>query len=248
MLSGKKILAIIPARGGSKGIPRKNLRTIAGKPLLAWSILEAKKSSLIDRVIVSSEDEEILALAASFGGDIPFARPRNLSLDDTPGVEPVLHALESLMDFDYVVVLQPTSPLRIVSDIDGSIEQAVSRQVPSVVTVSIPEKLPFWMCTVGPTGQLNYLFAEGEDTLRRQDAQEIYALNGAVFVAECNWFKKSKRLDSQESVCYVMPKERSIDIDDEMDLKVCEALLLDRSKEKGIQVKVTTAYEGVPKI
>lgn len=117
-----KILAIIPARGGSKGVPRKNIRDLAGKPLIAWTIEEAKKSKYITRLILSSEDEEIIEAAKKYGCEVPFVRPIELAQDNTPGIEPVLHAIEKCPGYDYVLLLQPTSPLRTVEDIDGCIE------------------------------------------------------------------------------------------------------------------------------
>ncbi|MEH2097772.1 acylneuraminate cytidylyltransferase family protein, partial [Nostoc sp.] len=121
MIHGKKVLAIIPARGGSKAVPRKNIREIGGKPLIAWTIEEAKKSQYIDRLILSSEDDEIISIAQKWGCEIAFKRPVELAQDDTPGIAPVLHALNQLPIYDYVVLLQPTSPLRQVIDIDGCI-------------------------------------------------------------------------------------------------------------------------------
>jgi CMP-N,N'-diacetyllegionaminic acid synthase len=120
MFEGKTILAIVPARGGSKGVPRKNIRLLAGKPLIAWTIDEAKKSRYIDRLILSSEDDEIIEVAREFGCEIPFKRPDELAQDDTPGIESVIHAINTLEEkYDFVVLLQPTSPLRTVEDIDG---------------------------------------------------------------------------------------------------------------------------------
>ncbi|MBX9769903.1 MAG: acylneuraminate cytidylyltransferase family protein [Candidatus Obscuribacterales bacterium] len=248
MFAGKTVLAVIAARGGSKGLPGKNLRLVAGKPLIYWSILEAQKSKLIDRLIVSSEDNEILAVARSFGAETPFVRPESLAADDTPGVAPVLHALEALPGYDYVVLLQPTSPLRTVEDIDGSIGEAINKQSKSVVTISEPEKLPNWMCTLDENGRLSFLLGQSENTERRQDAKKIYALNGAVFVADCNWLVKSQRLDCEESIGFEMPKERSIDVDDEMDLKICETLLLERAGVQKNQLVATTICEDRPKL
>ena len=128
MLNGKTILAIIPARGGSKGIPRKNIKPLAGKPLIAWTIEEAKKSKYIDRLILSSEDEEIIRIAKKWGCEVPFVRPKEFAEDETSGIEPILHAIETLSEkYDYVCLLQPTSPLRTVNDIDGCIKKCIDR-------------------------------------------------------------------------------------------------------------------------
>ena len=125
MIDNKRVLAIIPARGGSKGVPRKNIRNLAGKPLIAWTIKEGKKSKYIDRLILSSEDSEIIEIAKAYGCDVPFVRPEELAKDNTSGVEPVLHAVSKLEGYDIVVLLQPTSPLRTVTDIDKCIEKCI---------------------------------------------------------------------------------------------------------------------------
>lgn len=122
MIDGKTVLAIIPARGGSKGVPRKNIRDVAGKPLIAWTIEAANQSLLVDRVVVSTDDQEIADTAVRWGAEVPFLRPIELAQDSTPGILPVIHMLtEILPHYDLVVLLQPTSPLRSVEDIDGAI-------------------------------------------------------------------------------------------------------------------------------
>lgn len=125
MINNKKILAIIPARGGSKGLPRKNIRELAGKPLIAWTIEAGRKSKYIDRLIVSSEDFEIIEVAKKYGAEIPFVRPKHLAEDESLGLDPVFHALRELPGYDIVVLLQPTSPLRLTEDIDACIEQLI---------------------------------------------------------------------------------------------------------------------------
>ena len=121
MIEGKKVLAVIPARGGSNGVPRKNIIDVGGKPLIAWTIEEARKSKYIDRLILSSDDREIIEIAKRWGCEVPFEQPAEMARDGTPGIAPVLHAIEMLPDYDYVVLLQPTSPLRQVEDVDGCI-------------------------------------------------------------------------------------------------------------------------------
>ena len=146
MISGKSILAIIPARGGSKGIPRKNIKLLAGKPLIAWTIDEAKKSIYIDRLILSSEDEEIIRIAKEWGCEAPFIRPAELAEDNTPGIDVVIHAIDALKEkYDYLVLLQPTSPLRKVEDIDRCIETCIDRNVPACISVSETMNHPYWM-------------------------------------------------------------------------------------------------------
>ncbi|MED1722403.1 acylneuraminate cytidylyltransferase family protein [Brevibacillus parabrevis] len=225
MIQGKSVLAIIPARGGSKGIPRKNIREVGGKPLLSWTIDEAKKSDFIDRLIVSTDDEEIADVARHNGVEVPFLRPKNLAMDDTPGIAPVLHALEVLPGYDYVVLLQPTSPLRQVEDIDGCIEKCVIEQAKACVSVTVAEKTPYWMYHLSENGLLKSVINIEKQFFRRQDIPPVFSLNGAVYMADTNWLQKTQSFLEQETVGYVMPKERSIDIDNEMDIVFFEALI-----------------------
>ena len=129
MLGGKRILAIIPARAGSRRLKGKNIKPLLGKPLLAWTIEQAQQACLIDRLILSSEDAATINIARKYACEVPFKRPANLAQDDTPGIMPVLHALEHLPGYDYVMLLQPTSPLRSSIDIDECIKYCIARQL-----------------------------------------------------------------------------------------------------------------------
>lgn len=223
MIQGKTVLAIIPARGGSKGIPRKNVRLLAGKPLIAWTIEEAKKSKYIDRLILSSEDDEIIKVAEEWGCEAPFVRPPELARDDTPGIEPVLHALNTLKEkYDYVVLLQPTSPLRSVDDIDGCIETCLMSHSPSCVTVTEIDQHPHWMYTVDAGGYLSPVIEKLNITHCRQALPQVYILNGAVYVSDTAPLTKNRTFLTKETKAYIMPRERSLDIDNEIDLKLFE--------------------------
>lgn len=222
-----KILAIIPARGGSKGVPRKNIRDLAGKPLIAWTIEEAKKSRYIDRLILSSEDDEIIEVAKQYGCEVPFKRPLELAQDDTPGIEPVLHAIEQCPGYDYVVLLQPTSPLRTAEDIDGCIEKLLNSDADFCVSVTEPEKSPYWMYTLEGERMVPLLPQE-ELVVRRQDLPKVYALNGAVYVGKSSEVKKSKAFLTENTVAFEMVAEHSFDIDTELDFKICEVLIKDK--------------------
>lgn len=228
MIQGKSILAIIPARGGSKGIPRKNIRMLAGKPLIAWTIEEAKKSKYIDRLILSSEDEEIIKVAKEWGCEVPFVRPAELAKDDTPGIEPVLHAISMLPGYDYVVLLQPTSPLRLVDDIDGCIETCLSANAPSCVSVTEVNQHPYLMYKIDKTGYLAPFRDQKNEIHRRQDLPAVYILNGAAYVAASTWVQQSRSFLRPDTKAYVMPKGRSQDIDDSIDLQIAELILKDR--------------------
>ncbi|OAS14520.1 cytidylyltransferase domain-containing protein [Paenibacillus oryzisoli] len=225
MIQNKKILALIPARGGSKGVPGKNILVVQDKPLIAWTIEEAKKSKYIDRVVLSSEDEEIIKVADQWGCDIPFVRPANLAKDDTPGIDPVLHALDHLPDYDYVIMLQPTSPLRSVEDIDNAIEYCFSKNALCCVSVCRTSENPYWMYKV-IDGNLRPIVNDNETMyLRRQDLPPTFILNGAIYIANCNWLKESKSFLTDKTVAYIMDSARSLDIDNEIDFVLLEYYL-----------------------
>lgn len=219
-----KILAVIPARGGSKGMPRKNIREIGGKPLLAWTIEEAKKSKYIERIILSSEDDEIINIAKEYGCDVPFVRPKELATDDATSVDSILHAINECKGYDYVVLLQPTSPLRTVEDIDGCIELVLKEKTDFCVTVTVPENSPYWMYTL-ENGNLKALIQQDNFATRRQDLPKAYALNGAVYVANVKALCEQKTFLTETTKAYIMPHSRSFDIDTEIDFKICEYLL-----------------------
>lgn len=230
MIDGKRVLAIIPARGGSKGVPRKNIREVAGKPLIAWTIEEAKKSKYIDRLILSSEDAEIIRVGQSWGCEAPFVRPEALAQDDTPGIDPVLHAMELLPEYDLVVLLQTTSPLRSVADIDGCIALCITKNAPASVSVTEAEQSPYWMFRVNGDGRMQPLIEGGPAYARRQDLPVAYVLNGAIYVAQRNWLAEHKTFVTQETLGYVMPQDRSLDIDTELDLEILKVRLKEEGK------------------
>lgn len=226
MIDNKTVLAIIPARGGSKGILRKNICDVAGKPLIAWTIEEARKSHYIDRLILSSEDAEIIRVAKEWGCEVPFIRPADLAQDDTPGIDPVLHAINVLPEqYDYVVLLQPTSPLRTVADIDGCIRKCIDAGASACVSVTEPDKNPYWMYNLSNEDHLLPLLPQPDIISRRQDLPKVYALNGAVYVAIISWLTTTKSFLSSDTVAYLMDKENSCDIDTEFDLKIASLRL-----------------------
>jgi CMP-N,N'-diacetyllegionaminic acid synthase len=221
-----KVLAIIPARGGSKGVPRKNIKKLAGKPLIAWTIEEAKNSKYITKLILSSENEEIIKVAKEYGCEVPFVRPMELAKDDTPGIEPVLHALQQCPDFEYVVLLQPTSPLRTFEDIDGCISFLIENNADFCVSVTESEQSPYWMYTV-ENGKLKPLIDHNHNQVisRRQELPKCYALNGAVYVAKVDSLMREKSFLTPQTMSYVMPTDRSYDIDTLLDFKICEIIM-----------------------
>jgi len=233
MFERKKILAVIAARGGSKEVPRKNLRKLADKPLLVWTIEEAGKSSYLDKVILSSEDDEIINIARKSGCDVPFIRPKILSRDNTTAVEVALHAIEELNEsYDFVVMLQPTSPLRTASDIDGCIELCIKSSSPSCVTVTKNVKHPLWSYSMNSAGILQQFIQADLGKVQRQELPEVFVLNGAVYITRIEWFKKVQAFVTKETMGYIMPEERSLDIDTEFDILIADFLLKRMVRER----------------
>ncbi len=218
MISDKRVLAIVPARGGSTGVPRKNVRLVAGRPLIAYTIETARRSQHIDRIVVSSEDDEILSVGARCGAE-PLRRPQHLAADDTPGVGPALHAIEALPGFDIVVLLQPTSPLRASGDIDACIERCVAAGMTACVSLVEVEQSPYWMFSLTPERTLQPIVTFDDGLIaRRQDLPPVYLLNGAVYAAGSAWLASHGTLVRPGIAGWVMPAERSLDIDTESDL------------------------------
>lgn len=216
--------ALIPARGGSKGIPRKNIKSIAGKPLIAWTIEAALRARGIAAVIVSTDDEEIADVARNAGAEVPFLRPPELAKDDTSGVAPVLHALGLLPQYDNVLLLQPTSPMRSSSDIEACLALAAERLATSVVSVCEPDSHPLWTYRICADGHMHRLLGDDVPT-RRQDLPIVGALNGAMYFANADWLRKTGTLVHADTLAYMMPRERSVDIDTPFDWKFAELLL-----------------------
>jgi CMP-N-acetylneuraminic acid synthetase len=219
-----KTLGLIPARGGSKGIPRKNVRLIAGKPLIAWTIEAALGAPGLAAVVVSTEDAEIAEVARAAGAEVPFMRPSELARDETPGIDPVLHAFEALPGYDAVMLLQPTSPLRTSEDIGGLLEKASQAAAPSGVSVSLVNDHPAWMFIIRDDGRLETLLPQAQ-IARRQDLPAVYALNGAMYFAQRDWLRQRRSFVGPETIAYPMATERSVDIDTPLDWRLAELLL-----------------------
>ncbi|KOR32311.1 acylneuraminate cytidylyltransferase [Achromatium sp. WMS3] len=225
MIQNKTVLAIITARGASKRLPRKNVLELAGKPLIAWTITEAKSSKYIDRLILSSEDEEIIEVAKKWGCEVPFIRPVELAQDETSSMDVIFHALDTISEkYDYVVLLQPTSPLRTTQDIDACIEKCIQKDAPACVSVTEPNKNPYWMFTLKADETITPLITNNYNLQRRQELPKAYALNGAVYVADSLWLAKNKSFLTKDTIVYIMPNERSIDIDCKLDFIITTSL------------------------
>jgi CMP-N,N'-diacetyllegionaminic acid synthase len=199
---------------------------LGGKPLIAWTIEEAKKSKYIDRLILSSEDAEIIRIAKEWNCEVPFIRPLALAKDRTPGIAPVLHALKTLPEsYDYVTLLQPTSPLRRVDDIDGCIEQCLKLKGNSMISVTEPYKGLDYIYLLNSRHRLRPFLRAKKTSSRRQDFPKTFIVNGAVYFAKKDFILKNKTFYKNETLGYIMPVERSVDIDNEFDFRFAEFLL-----------------------
>lgn len=225
-MNNQKILAIIPARGKSKVIPRKNIRLLAGKPLIAYSIETALKSKYIDRVVVSTEDDEIADVAKIYGAKV-IKRPEELARDDSPTIDVVFHALDVLKLEDYnpdiLVLLQPTSPLRTREDIDNAIKLFLEKDCESVVSVCESIHL-YWSFKIEER-YLKPVFDKKYLKMRRQDLPKLYLPNGAIFVTTPVILRMYNSFYCNKTLPYIMPTERSIDIDNEKDFILAEILM-----------------------
>ena len=219
MIGGRKVLALIPARGGSKGLPGKNIMRIGGRPLIQWTIDAARASRYIDRLILSSDDSAIIAIAKAGGCEVPFVRDAALSEDKTSSIDVVVDALRRMPGYEIVVLLQPTSPLRSSQDIDGALERLESASAPACVTLRPAEDHPYWTFKLEDDDRLGRFAPPPANLpLRRQDLPPAWCLNGAVYAARVEWFLRERSFLSELTVGHPMPAERSLDIDTQTDM------------------------------
>ena len=232
-----KLLCIIPARGGSKGVPRKNVRSVGGKPLIAWSIEAAQQSKRVTNFYVSTDDQEIAQVSKQYQAEV-LNRPPEIAGDKTPMVDVILHALQECESqdsttFDYILLLQPTAPMRIGSDIDEAIDLLVSSEADSVVSVyQVEDAHPSRMYQIHD-GLLEAFCEEPAGSLR-QDLPAVYHRNGAIYACSRRLLVEEQTLWGGRMVPYVMPKKRSANIDDETDLEFAD-FMLSRNSETGVQ-------------
>jgi len=225
MNKDKTFLAIIPARGGSKRLPRKNVLNLCGKPLIVYSIEAGLKSKYISKVVVSSDDEEILQISQNFGADV-IKRPDNLATDTATTFDTIEHAINSLEKFDYIILLQPTSPLRNEKHIDEAIELLNQRNVDAIISVCETEHSPLWCNTLNEDlNMADFLSKELLDK-RSQDLPKYYRLNGAIYICKTEKFLNNRGFFLENSIiAYMMDKKDSVDIDEEIDFKLAEFCL-----------------------
>ncbi len=226
MIGDKKILAIIPARGGSKGLPGKNIMPLGGKPLIGWTIDAALNTNFIDKTIVSTDCQEISKVAVQLGASVPFIRPDEFSSDESTAVSVVYHALNTIDDnFDVIVLLQPTSPFRSEKHIRESLELYFSESASSVVSVCESDKSPYWCFWRNDNNSITPILSQENQFSRRQDLKKAFSLNGAIYILDVKKFINERKFIFEDSLSYVMDKESSVDIDDMMDLQLAQVIL-----------------------
>jgi CMP-N,N'-diacetyllegionaminic acid synthase len=235
MLKNKKIIGIIPARGGSKGIPRKNIKILAGKPLIAYTIEAALKSKYLDRVIVSTEDKEIAQISKKYGAEV-IKRPKKLATDTARIIDVIFYLLKILKREEkyipeIVILLQPTSPLRTSNDIDKAIDIFLKNKCESVISVC--ETTPFlYLAFKIAKNYLRPIFSKKYFTQRRQDLTKVYIPNGAIYISTPKNLLKYKGFYSKKTLPYIMPVSRSIDIDTREEFKIAEICLKNLNLDK----------------
>lgn len=230
MYRDKKVLCIIPARAGSKGLTGKNIKELLGKPLIAYSIKQAKQSKYIDRVIVSTESPEVAENSRQYGAEVPFLRPQELAADNSSIFDVLIHAIEWVERnenyvFDILVLLHANTPLRTIEDIDNCIQLLVEESADSVFSVTEAHRNPYFNMVELQEGTKVRLVKEGNNYINRQDAPVVYDMNSSIYVWWKDILRQKKSPFLEKSRIYVMPKERSIDIDDALDFKIAEMLM-----------------------
>lgn len=231
------VLGIIPARGGSKGIPRKNIAPILGKPLLYYTAKAALSARKLDRVVLSTEDQEIAAIGRSLGLEVPFLRPPDLAKDDTPTLAVLQHIVKRLeadgASYDAVMILQPTSPLRRAVDIDGAIDFLETTGADSVISfVDVGEAHPARMKFIDESGRIvDPPFAEAVEGQRRQELPKMYLREGSIYLTRTEVLMEGNSLKGNDCRPWIVDSERAWNIDTPFDLFICEQILKARLHE-----------------
>jgi CMP-N,N'-diacetyllegionaminic acid synthase len=230
MINDLSVIAVIPARGGSKGLPGKNIRPLLGKPLIGWSIEQAFASKYIDEVVVSSDCPEIIELSRKFGANVPFKRPAKLASDNSTTIDVLIHCLdwfeENNKSFDILVLLEPTSPIREVSDIDNSLRILISKEQGSVVSVCKTEgQNPAFCFKKNDDSKINPYLEIQPTNLRRQEIEPVYFLDGTIYSSFTSSLRNQKSFYHNCTFGFEVPKWKSLEIDDIVDFSMVESVM-----------------------
>ncbi|PLX68537.1 MAG: CMP-N-acetlyneuraminic acid synthetase [Denitrovibrio sp.] len=234
MIDGKKVLGLVIARGGSKGLPGKNLLELGGKPLVCHSIDAGLNSEYIDDVVISTEDEAIADVARKCGCKVPFMRPDELATDSAKSIDVIKYALEALIEigdiYDYFVLLQPTTPFRDASHIDDCLRMLSDKDADSVVSVTEAEHHTLWMNELPEDMCMKGFIRPEAENKNRQDLPKHYRINGGVYAVRCSYMLSTMKLYSDRSYAYLMDNESSIDIDNSLDFELAKLVIEKRKK------------------
>lgn len=228
MYNNKTVLAIIPARSGSKGLKDKNIKELNGKPMISYTIEAAVRSGIFEDIIVSTDSQVYADISIDYGASVPFLRSNYLSSDTATSIDMIIHVIEEMnkigKEYDYFMLLQPTSPLRTKDDIINAIELLFEKEANSVVSVCEAENSPLYMNTINEDLSIDGFLPKGIKT-RRQELDKYYRLNGAIYLCKVEYFLKSKDFYNEKSYAYLMNKKNSIDVDDEVDFEFVKSLI-----------------------
>jgi CMP-N,N'-diacetyllegionaminic acid synthase len=225
-----KVLAIIPARAGSKTLKRKNIKTLLDKPLIIWTLDAAKKSKFINEIVISTDSEEIQKIVNEYGFECNSLRPSELALDTTTSYEVINYEISRKNGFDIVCMLQPTSPIRDSSDLDMAFDSFLSNNATSCVSVYKIQDIPYWTFKLSQTGFLSPLFSKEYFSKRRQELDDVYALNGAIYISKIKDYLINKSFVTDKTLPFEMTIERSIDIDTIDDFEAAEKYFILNNK------------------
>jgi len=228
------ILGLITARGGSKGVPKKNIKIVAGKHLIVWTIEAALKSSMLNRVVLSTDDKVIAEIGKNNNAEVPFLRPEILAQDNSPHIDVIFNAINWLIDNenwrpDYILLLQPTSPLRTCQDIDNVISMGIEKNADSVVSVCMSQVHPYKMKIINRAGKMIDYTEKPKGYLPRQKLPDIYFENGALYLIKTKVLLEQKTLFPENTIPYVMSEQNSLDIDTEWDVEIADLILTNKS-------------------
>ncbi len=229
MFHSLQIIAVIPARSGSKGLLHKNIRILGGKPLIAHSIIQAQETGIVDEIFLSTDSQEYADIAVKYGANVPFLRSEELASDSASTWACVREALDRYhtlgKEYDIVLLLQPTSPLRTARDIIGAIKQMALSNADAVVSVCEADHSPLWYNTLPENKSLTGFVRPEIMAKTRQELPAYYRINGAIYAVSTSYFSKTQNIYDGNSFAYIMPKERSLDIDTQFDFSFAEYLL-----------------------
>lgn len=237
-----RVLAVVAARGGSKGLPGKNIRPLAGRPLVAWSVAAALGAECVSRVIVSTDDDRIADAARAAGADVPFMRPAHLAIDTASSMDVVFHALDTLeaegQRFDYILLLEPTSPLTEASDVDAAFAAllAAGQGADAIIGVSeVGATHPEYDVVRSPEGLIKpFQLTSFSQLRRRQEIPSLYFLDGSLYLSRVEALRERGSFCHDRTLGYVMPKWKSFEVDDLVDFICIEALLANRVTLKSV--------------